>query len=142
MAYLLDTDHVTLMQCRSLQASALMRRLDAVPKDDVATSIVSFHEQMQGWLAYLNKASESSQVLQAFARLDEMRRAFEKLNVLLFDSPADVLYEGLRRKCRTVGTSDLRIASIALATDSILLTRNFADFSRVPGLRFEDWTTL
>lgn len=140
MAYLLDTDHVTLMQSRSFKASALMRRLDVVPKDDVATSIVSFQEQMQGWLAYLNQANEASKVLHAFARLDEMRRSFEKLNVVLFDEAAEAMYETLRRKCRTIGTSDLRIASIALTTDSILLTRNFADFARVPGLRFEDWT--
>ncbi len=141
MANLLDTDHVTLIQRRSSEAAHLMRRLDAVPKDDVATSIVSFQEQMQGWLAYLNQATKASQVLHAFARLDEMRRAFEKLNALLFDEAAEAVYETIRPKCRTVGTCDLRIASIALATDSTLLTRNFADFQKVPGLRFEDWTT-
>ena len=34
---------------------------------------------------------------------------------------------------------DLKIASIALANDSTLLTRNTNDFQRVPGLRIEDW---
>ena len=35
---------------------------------------------------------------------------------------------------------DLKIAAIALAYDAIVLTRNLKDFSRVPGLRVEDWT--
>lgn len=39
-----------------------------------------------------------------------------------------------------VGTKDLRIASIVLANNATLLTRNNRDFSRVPDLRSEDWT--
>ena len=34
---------------------------------------------------------------------------------------------------------DLRIASIAIANDATLLSRNLKDFSRVPGLRVENW---
>ncbi len=33
----------------------------------------------------------------------------------------------------------LRIASITLAHDATLLTRNSVDFAQVPGLRFENW---
>jgi tRNA(fMet)-specific endonuclease VapC len=35
---------------------------------------------------------------------------------------------------------DLRIASIVIANQMTLLTRNTVDFQRVPGLHFEDWT--
>jgi tRNA(fMet)-specific endonuclease VapC len=34
---------------------------------------------------------------------------------------------------------DLKIASIALAHDATLLTRNTRDFAQVPGLRIENW---
>lgn len=39
-----------------------------------------------------------------------------------------------------IGTMDLRIASIALANDLTLVTRNTSDFARVPNLKIEDWT--
>jgi tRNA(fMet)-specific endonuclease VapC len=35
---------------------------------------------------------------------------------------------------------DLKIASIALANDATLLTRNTKDFEKVHALRIEDWT--
>jgi tRNA(fMet)-specific endonuclease VapC len=34
---------------------------------------------------------------------------------------------------------DLKIASIALQQGATLLTRNTADFSKVPGLNFANW---
>jgi tRNA(fMet)-specific endonuclease VapC len=39
-----------------------------------------------------------------------------------------------------VDTMDLRMASIALSRGLVLLTRNAADFAKVPGLVIEDWT--
>lgn len=34
---------------------------------------------------------------------------------------------------------DLKIASIALVHDALILTANLRDFSRVPGLRCANW---
>ena len=39
-----------------------------------------------------------------------------------------------------VGTMDLRIASIELASGMTVLTRNLVDFGRVPHLTVDDWT--
>jgi tRNA(fMet)-specific endonuclease VapC len=39
-----------------------------------------------------------------------------------------------------VGTSDLKIAAIAISKNAILLSRNLHDFKKIPGLHVEDWT--
>lgn len=57
------------------------------------------------------------------------------MNLWILDTDAQLLREKVR-----IGTQDLRIASIAIANNAILVTRNQRDFSRVPGLQFEDWT--
>ena len=38
-----------------------------------------------------------------------------------------------------MGPNDLMIAAIALAHDLVLVTHNTREFSRVEGLRIEDW---
>jgi tRNA(fMet)-specific endonuclease VapC len=38
-----------------------------------------------------------------------------------------------------IGTEDLKIASLALANDALLLSANLRDFEQVPGLRVESW---
>ncbi len=35
---------------------------------------------------------------------------------------------------------DLKIAASCLCENALLLTRNIIDYSKIPGLRFEDWT--
>ena len=47
--------------------------------------------------------------------------------------------ENLTSRRIRIGTLDLRIASITLAYDATLLTRNIADFRQVPGLKIENW---
>ena len=56
-----------------------------------------------------------------------------------FADPIGIEFERLQRLRLRVGTMDLKIAAIALAHDASVLTRNSKDFSRVSGLRFEDW---
>ena len=45
----------------------------------------------------------------------------------------------LRRAGMMIGPNDLMIASIAKTHDLTLVTRNTGEFSRVVGLRIEDW---
>ncbi|MEB3341444.1 type II toxin-antitoxin system VapC family toxin [Okeania sp.] len=40
-----------------------------------------------------------------------------------------------------IGSNDLLIASIALANNLILMTHNLREFSRIKGLKIEDWET-
>lgn len=62
---------------------------------------------------------------------------------LPFDDAAADIFSNLRYDLETKGTVigpyDLQIAAIALAQSLTLVTHNTAEFSRVPGLVYEDW---
>jgi tRNA(fMet)-specific endonuclease VapC len=141
VAVLLDTDHLSVLQWQEQPAcDRLLTRLDQLPPDDIATSIISFHEQAQGWLAYLNRSRKPEQIVAAYDKLEVIWRWFLRMNVASYTADAQANFSVIKRACPRVKTLDLRIASIALATDSTLLTRNLRDFRQVPGLRAEDWT--
>jgi len=138
---LLDTDHLSVLQWIEQPAcDRLLARLDAVAADDIATCIVSYQEQVQGWLSYLNRARKAEQVVLAYSKLEEIRRWFLRMNVISFTHEAQERFAQLRQQSLRLPTLDSRIAAIALTTDSILLTRNLRDFRQVPGLTVEDWT--
>lgn len=141
MPVLLDTDHLSVLQWREQPAcDRLLARLDKLAPDDIATTIVSFHEQIQGWQAYLARARKPEQIVLAYARLESMWRSFLRMNVLSFSREAQTRFEDIRHQCPRLPTMDLRIAAIALVTSTVLLSRNVRDFRRVPGLQVEDWT--
>ena len=48
-------------------------------------------------------------------------------------------FETLRSQKLGVRANDLRIAAIALVNGATVVTRNVADFGRVPGLLVENW---
>ena len=141
MLVLLDTDHLSVLEREEQPAcDRLLDRLDRLHADDIATTIVSFHEQMQGSLVYLKRSRTPDQVVVAYLKLETIWRWFLKVNVVSFDALAQMRFLELKPRCPRVRTMDLRIASIALVTDSTLLTRNLRDFNQVPGLSVEDWT--
>jgi tRNA(fMet)-specific endonuclease VapC len=137
----LDTDHLSVLQWEERPAcERLLARLDELAPDDIATTIVSFQEQVQGWQAYAKRAGNTERVVAAYAKLEGIWRSFLKMNVLSFTHEAQARFTDLRRHCRRLQTMDLRIASVALATNATLLSRNLRDFRQVPGLTVEDWT--
>ncbi len=140
MILILDTDHLTLVQRQTEPAySRLRTRLEVFPQEDVRTTIVSFEEQMRGWLSTIARSKSKSQEIAAYQRLDNMLAFFSSIPVLPYDDRAAEHFAELRRLRLRVGTMDLKIAAIALSHNGLLLSRNLKDFSRVPSLRVEDW---
>ena len=136
----LDTDVLGMIQrAHGPVYDRLVRRLDSAD-DEVAVTIVSFEEQMRGWLAYVARAKSSNQEIEGYAKLHALIEDFTTRPVLDFDQHAAGQFERLvRLKVRT-GTMDLKIAAITIAHDGLLLSKNLTDFRKVPGLQVEDWT--
>ncbi len=135
----LDTDHLTEYQRgTSAEARRFKERLDRAT-EPYATTIVTVEEIMRGWMAAIRRLQDPRLQINAYAKLQHLFRFFATWNVREWNSTAVNEYNSLKRAKIRIGTMDLKIASITLADDAMLLTRNTRDFSRVPGLRFEDW---
>jgi tRNA(fMet)-specific endonuclease VapC len=141
MAVILDTDHLTVIQRRAEPAySRLRARLSKLPPNTVQTTIVSFEEQMRGWLAVISRVRNQSKEVVAYRRLQALLRFFNEIPVLDYTEMIAARFDELRRSRLRVGSMDLKIAAIALTHDAILLSSNRKDFDQVPDLRVEDWT--
>jgi tRNA(fMet)-specific endonuclease VapC len=145
--YLFDTDHITILQLSVGPAfGRLLQRMRGYADTVFYLSIVSMHEQTVGAHTYVAKARKRSAVLRGYEMFERIRTRYSiPAQVLLFDqAAADVfadVFDVLRAQKVRIGTMDLRIAAIALTNNLTVLTRNLRDFTQVPGLTVEDWTT-
>ncbi|MBC7818431.1 MAG: type II toxin-antitoxin system VapC family toxin [Planctomycetaceae bacterium] len=138
---ILDTDHMTvLQQPESQSAQVLTTRLAASPDREIMSTAVTLEEQLRGWLALLNRYRDVRQQSKYYDNLTEMLRFYNGWRLLGFDQAAGNQFLELKHLRASIGPNDLKIASVTLTRNALLLTSNAKHFSRVPGLRFEDWT--
>jgi tRNA(fMet)-specific endonuclease VapC len=138
----LDTDHITLLeQARGDAFRRLSERLSGLTSSDRVTTIISYEEQTRGWLAYVSRARTVSQQIDAYGKLNHHLDTYREIDVLVFSETAATEFQRLRNIGIRIGTMDLRIAAIVLATGAKLLSRNLVDFRLIPNFDVEDWTT-
>lgn len=137
----LDTDTLSVIQRRTEPSySRLASRLDAIPAGTtVWVTIISFEEQLRGWLEYIKRA-KPQQLPKGYAKLRQLNEDFSERPVLSFDEAAADEYARLLRARTKVAAMDLRIAAVAIAQGELLISSNLRHFRRVPNLRVEDWT--
>lgn len=141
MRYLLDTDHISFLQRRSgSEYFKLLSRINQYSTDDFAFSIISFHEQVLGVHTFINRAKSTDDVVRGYNLLSEIIQGFSIAPIVPFDTEAAEIFKKLRTQKIRMAKMDLRIASITLSRNLILLTRNIRDFRQVPELITEDWT--
>lgn len=80
---------------------------------------------------------------QVEANLQLLKRFFSPLASLPFDDrcaeEAGQIRADLSAQGKPVGPNDLLIAATARAHDAVLVTHNTREFSRITGMRMEDW---
>jgi len=141
--FIFDTDHLGFLQLRqSAECRQIKQRMSKYRSQDFFVSIVSFHEQINGWTAFVARRKDTPGLVRGYEKLQSILTDFSEANVLAFNMKASEVYEDLRRQRIRIGAMDLRIAAIAIANQMTVLTRNTVDFERVPQLAFEDWTVL
>lgn len=130
--YCFDTDVLSAVLRRD-PPLGLIRRLAAIPAEHQFTTAITLGE-----LLYGARKRASPQLA------DRVRDLVRSLVAILpFDEAAAEHYSSLRADLELAGRRldepDLRISSIALANDLTVVSGNVRHFSRVPGLRIENW---
>ena len=128
--YLLDTNIISDV-IRNPDGPAA-RRIEQVGPKDIFTSIIVASELRYGC------AKKGSPELRT-----RVEAILETIPVLPLDIPADAEYGGIRAELETAGQSigmnDLLIAAHAHALKLTLVTDNTREFSRIRGLKVENW---
>lgn len=128
--YLLDTNIISHMIREP--SGSVQQKIAAIGNAQVLTSVVVAAELRFG---AVKKGSH--------ALGGRIETALSRLQVASLEPPADKEYAQVRAKLegqgRSIGSNDLLIAAHALALDCTLVTDNTGEFSRVQGLRVENW---
>jgi tRNA(fMet)-specific endonuclease VapC len=131
MIFLPDTNAcITLLRQRS---ALLMGRWQSAKAADVVLCSVVVYELRYG-------AERSKDPVREQAKLDVFLSPFTSLP---FDDQSARLCAEIRgqleRDGRVIGPHDLQIAAIALQHGLTLVTHNTREFSRIAGLKLDDW---
>ena len=128
--YLLDTN--ILSDLIRHPGGLVARRVEQVGQKEIFTSIIVAAELRYGC------AKKGSAKL-----LERVQGLLETIPVLSLDMPTDAQYGLIRAELEAagqpIGMNDLLIASHALALGLTLVTDNTSEFSRVRGLKVENW---
>jgi tRNA(fMet)-specific endonuclease VapC len=130
---LLDTDVISNLM-RTVPSAALVRHLASGAPEEQFTSAITVSELVYG----AHRSPRTNEILRRLAE-----RVWPNVRILPFDREAAEVHgkvrAGLERTGMPVPEPDLRIAAIALARSLTLITGNVRHFTRVPGLRVENW---
>ena len=130
LRYLLDTN--ILSDLVRAPQGRVAQRIASAGEPSVATNIVVAAELRYG-------ATKSGSRRLA----DRVDLILSALDILPLENPTDRFYAQVRhrltRQGKLIGANDLLIAAHALALDLTVVTANSREFSRVAGLRVENW---
>ncbi|MCA1962498.1 MAG: type II toxin-antitoxin system VapC family toxin [Prosthecobacter sp.] len=136
--FLLDTNHLREL-IGGTKLGDRLRQWISEADADVVTSIINADECLRGWLALIAGADSPERETMAYERLNVMIDLLNDLVRLPYDNDAAQRFATMRKSGIRIGSKDLKIACIALEYNATVLTRNGADFNRVPGLKIENW---
>lgn len=131
MKYMLDTNMCIYIIKKHPQS--VLKKFKKIEIGDIGISSITYAELMFG-------AQKSQHQAQNYNALQEFTAPLE---ILSFDDAAANQYGQIRaylqKKGLLIGSLDMLIAAHAQSIQSILVTNNKKEFSRIPHLQIEGW---
>lgn len=137
--YILDTDHISILDRGGMEAQRLRLRLANINPSQVVATIISYEEQMRGWLSQIAKVKTIEEQVEGYKKLHRQLTNYCAIPVIEFDQEAAQEFKRLKKLYPRLGTMDLKIASITLVNKAVLLTRNSSDFGQIVDLSIDNW---
>ncbi len=136
--HLLDTDILSLLQRGNAK---VVHAIEALDDSALAITLITRIELLRGRHDFVLKAATGEQLLRAERWLKETELFLLKTPVIYPDTAAATQFDRLRlmKGLRKIGRADLLIASIVLANDATLVTRNIRHFKQIPDLKIVNW---
>jgi tRNA(fMet)-specific endonuclease VapC len=137
-----DTDVITLLTYG--QTAKLRERIEAVPEGEtMAVTVITLMEVLGPRYDSIYKAANADEMRKATAGFRASREVLDGFTVLYHGDDSYRRFEALMAakagKKRKKDRADVMTASIALANNALLGTRNTKDYEGVSGLRVENW---
>jgi tRNA(fMet)-specific endonuclease VapC len=96
MKYLLDTDHLSIIQRQTGQDYVnLSSRMARYPLSDFGISVVTFHEQLLGSHTYISRARNDSEIVKGYEMMQRLVNDFKLLPLVPFDVSAAIVLSQL-----------------------------------------------
>ena len=138
LQFLFDTDHLTLFQHGHPK---VLQRLASQPTGSVGVTIITMEEAVRGRLARVSRARTGLARVQAYSNLLATWHALQQFLIAAYDASCEIEFQKLRALRLRIGSRDQKIAAVTLAGKLTLITRNRGDFSQIPNLVIQDWST-
>ena len=128
--YLFDTDMVSFFMRNNPESVRI--KVAQHENDDLCISTITYAELLFGLKKNYSKQLDSW-----------LSEIFRKFRILAFDNNAALAYSDIRANLEKSGTPldnmDMLIAASALSADAVLVSHNKKHFSKIKGLKVEDW---
>jgi predicted nucleic acid-binding protein len=140
MIVILDSDIITLIFYG--RHEKLNKRIEQLSQhDELAVTVITYMEILQGRFDSIIKAANDAELVAAMKRFNASRDLLESFRLLEVNAVAAQHFKEMmkRKKRPRMKRGDMLIASVALAYDALLVTRNTKDYEGLIGLKFENW---
>ena len=136
--HLLDTDTLTHLHAEHPRVINHLRNVD---DPIVGTTIITKVELLRGRIDFLLKAANGTDLLRAQRWLTRAEELLAQILIVPFDEAAAMQFDRLRanKSYRKIGRADLLVASIVLANQATLVTRNLRHFRQIHGISVVNW---
>jgi len=95
--FVLDSDHLSFLQRQAgPEFATLSKRCSAHRASDFFLTIVSFHEQFNGWTRFIARSQKASAWVRGYHELEGVITTFGRAQVLPFSPAAADIYEDLK----------------------------------------------